>query len=48
MLQLILNQIIDPLNMIGWKLPQNLIKGFSQLKLYRFKTKINLNNCNIF
>ena len=29
----------DPLNMIGWKLPQNLIKGFSQLKLYTFKTK---------
>tara|TARA_Y100000591_G_scaffold330436_1_gene361449 strand:- start:1592 stop:2059 length:468 start_codon:yes stop_codon:yes gene_type:complete len=29
----------DPLNLIGWKLPQELIKGFSQLRLYQFKFK---------
>ena len=27
----------DKLNLIGWKLPQNLTKGFSQLKIYEFK-----------
>ena len=27
----------DLLNLAGWKLPQNLIKNFSQLKLYEFK-----------
>ena len=27
----------DILNLTGWKLPQNLIKNFSQLKLYEFK-----------
>ena len=29
----------DLLNLIGWKIPQNLIEGFSQLKLYKFKLK---------
>ena len=29
----------DLLNSIGWKLPQELIKNFSQLKLYEFKLK---------
>jgi len=29
----------DPLNLVGWKLPQDLIKGFSQLRLYEFKVK---------
>ena len=27
----------DLLNLTGWKLPQNLIKSFSQLKLYEFR-----------
>ena len=27
----------DLLNLTGWKLSQNLIKGFSQLRLYEFK-----------
>ena len=27
------------LNLTGWKLPQNLVEGFSQLKLYEFKSK---------
>ncbi len=42
----VLNAAINPkpsyndlLNLKGWKLPQNIIKGFSQLRLYRFKTK---------
>ena len=42
----VLNAAINPkpsyndlLNLKGWKLPQNTIKGFSQLRLYRFKTK---------
>ena len=29
----------DLLNLNGWKLSQNLIKGFSQLRLYEFKLK---------
>jgi len=29
----------DLLNLTAWKLPQNLIGGFSQLKLYEFKIK---------
>jgi ubiquinone/menaquinone biosynthesis C-methylase UbiE len=29
----------DLLNLTGWKLSQNLIKGFSQLRLYEFKFK---------
>ena len=29
----------DLLNLTAWKLPQNLIEGFSQLKLYEFKIK---------
>tara|TARA_B100000989_G_scaffold228057_1_gene175129 strand:- start:371 stop:1120 length:750 start_codon:yes stop_codon:yes gene_type:complete len=29
----------DLLNLIGWKLPQELIKNFSQLRLYEFKFK---------
>ena len=29
----------DPLNLVGWQLPQDLIKGFSQLRLYEFKIK---------
>tara|TARA_B100001029_G_C14982665_1_gene406994 strand:+ start:240 stop:992 length:753 start_codon:yes stop_codon:yes gene_type:complete len=29
----------DLLNLTGWKLPQNLIEGFSQLRLYEFKFK---------
>ena len=29
----------DLLNLIGWKLPQELIKNFSQLRLYQFKFK---------
>ena len=29
----------DSLNLNGWKLSQNLIKGFSQLRLYEFKFK---------
>jgi ubiquinone/menaquinone biosynthesis C-methylase UbiE len=29
----------DALNLVGWKLPQNLTDGFSQLKLYQFKSK---------
>ena len=28
----------DLLNLTGWKLPQNTIEGFSQLRLYEFKT----------
>ena len=28
----------DSLNLTGWKLPQNTIEGFSQLRLYEFKT----------
>ena len=42
----VLNAAINPkpsyndlLNLKGWKLPQNIIKGFSQLRLYRFETK---------
>ena len=27
----------DILNIIGWRLPQNIIRNFSQLKLYEFK-----------
>lgn len=27
----------DKLNLSGWKIPQNLVKGFSQLRLYEFK-----------
>ena len=27
----------DILNIIGWRLPQNIIRSFSQLKLYEFK-----------
>ena len=30
-------QYNDKLNLTGWSLPQNLIKGFSQLKVYEFK-----------
>lgn len=29
----------DLLNLTAWKLPQNLIQGFSQLKLYEFQVK---------
>jgi ubiquinone/menaquinone biosynthesis C-methylase UbiE len=29
----------DALNLLGWKLPQDITKGFSQLKLYQFKLK---------
>jgi ubiquinone/menaquinone biosynthesis C-methylase UbiE len=29
----------DALNLLGWKLPQDVTKGFSQLKLYQFKLK---------
>lgn len=29
----------DKLNLIGWKLDQSLIKGFSQTKIYEFKKK---------
>tara|TARA_Y100001970_G_C14019196_1_gene742586 strand:- start:44 stop:796 length:753 start_codon:yes stop_codon:yes gene_type:complete len=29
----------DLLNLTGWKLPQNLIEGFSQLRLYEFRLK---------
>ena len=29
----------DLLNLAGWKLPQNLIEGFSQLRLYEFISK---------
>jgi len=29
----------DDLNLLGWKLPQNITKEFSQLKLYQFKLK---------
>lgn len=42
----VLNAAINPkpnyndlLNLTGWKMPQNTIKGFSQLRLYEFKTK---------
>ena len=42
----ILNAVINPkpsyndlLNLTGWKMPQNTVKGFSQLRLYEFKTK---------
>tara|TARA_B100000035_G_C20863817_1_gene493050 strand:- start:85 stop:834 length:750 start_codon:yes stop_codon:yes gene_type:complete len=42
----VLNAAINPkpsyndlLNLTGWKLPQNTIEGFSQLRLYEFKTK---------
>ena len=41
----VLNAAINPkpryndlLNLKGWKLPQNTIEGFSQLRLYEFKT----------
>ena len=41
----VLNAAINPkpsyndlLNLTGWKLPQNAIEGFSQLRLYEFKT----------
>lgn len=41
----VLNAAINPkpsyndlLNLTGWKLPQNTIEGFSQLRLYEFKT----------
>ena len=41
----VLNAAINPkpsyndlLNLKGWKLPQNAIEGFSQLRLYEFKT----------
>jgi len=30
-------QYNDLLNIIGWKLPQDIIKNFSQLRLYEFK-----------
>ena len=29
----------DLLNLTGWKLPQDIVKGFSQLRLYEFKFK---------
>ena len=29
----------DPLNILGWQLPQNLTKGFSQLKMFEFRKK---------
>ena len=29
----------DDLNLLGWKLPQDTTKGFSQLKLYQFKLR---------
>ena len=29
----------DLLNLAGWKLPQDIVKGFSQLRLYEFKFK---------
>ena len=29
----------DDLNLLGWKLPQDVTKGFSQLKLYQFKLR---------
>ena len=29
----------DLLNLTGWKLPQDLVEGFSQLRLYEFKVK---------
>ena len=42
----VLNAAINPkpsyndlLNLTGWKMPQNTIKGFSQLRLYEFKSK---------
>ena len=42
----VLNAAINPkptyndlLNLTGWKLPQNTIEGFSQLRLYEFKIK---------
>ena len=42
----VLNAAINPkpsyndlLNLTGWKLPQNAIEGFSQLRLYEFNTK---------
>ena len=42
----VLNAAINPkpsyndlLNLTGWKIPQNTIEGFSQLRLYEFKTK---------
>ena len=42
----VLNAAINPkpsyndlLNLTGWKMPQNTIEGFSQLRLYEFKTK---------
>ena len=42
----VLNAAINPkpnyndlLNLTGWKIPQNTIKGFSQLRLYEFKSK---------
>ncbi len=42
----VLNAAINPkplyndlLNLTGWKLPQNTIEGFSQLRLYEFNTK---------
>ena len=42
----VLNAAINPkpsyndlLNLTGWKIPQNIIKGFSQLRLYEFKSK---------